>query len=100
MRGASWFLALALLSGAAEARDPSQVRAFRKANPCPATGQVQGACPGWVVDHIIPLCGGGADHPSNMQWQRYRESKKKDKVEIAFCACLRRGSACPRPKFH
>ncbi len=25
--------------------------------------------PGFVVDHILPLCAGGADAVSNMQWQ-------------------------------
>jgi hypothetical protein len=38
--------------------------------------------PGYVVDHIIPLARGGADDPSNMQWQTIEESKLKDKVEL------------------
>lgn len=25
--------------------------------------------PGWIIDHIVPLACGGADAPSNMQWQ-------------------------------
>jgi hypothetical protein len=24
--------------------------------------------PGYVIDHFEPLCAGGADDPSNMQW--------------------------------
>lgn len=39
-------------------RDRGEVRAFRAESPCPATDQVKGACPGWHVDHIIPLCAG------------------------------------------
>lgn len=66
---------------AAEARDPGQVRAFRRLNPCPATGQTDGACPGWVVDHIIPLAVYGPDRPDNMQWQRVEAAKAKDKLE-------------------
>ena len=37
--------------------------------------------PGYVVDHIIPLECGGADDPSNMQWQTITEAKAKDRTE-------------------
>ncbi|TMQ55088.1 MAG: HNH endonuclease, partial [Candidatus Eisenbacteria bacterium] len=37
--------------------------------------------PGYVVDHIIPLSMGGANDPSNMQWQTKEEAKAKDKTE-------------------
>ena len=37
--------------------------------------------PGYVVDHIKPLAKGGADSPSNMQWQSIAEAKAKDKWE-------------------
>lgn len=67
------------------ARDRSQVREFRKANPCPATGKAKGACPGYVVDHIKPLCAGGRDHPSNMMWQDKASSYKKDAWEREVC---------------
>src|SRR5262249_58127713 len=36
---------------------------------------------GYVVDHIVPLECGGADTPSNMQWQTKAESKIKDRTE-------------------
>jgi hypothetical protein len=36
---------------------------------------------GYVVDHIIPLEYGGADDPSNMQWQTVQEAKIKDRSE-------------------
>jgi len=41
--------------------------------------------PGYVVDHIMPLACGGADAPSNMQWQTVAEAKAKDKVERLSC---------------
>lgn len=75
-----------LVAFAAEARDPAQVRQFRKAQPCPATGQSSGPCPGWVVDHIKPLCAGGPDHPTNMQWQTVEEAKAKDRQERKLCS--------------
>ncbi|PYT36300.1 MAG: HNH endonuclease [Acidobacteria bacterium] len=37
--------------------------------------------PGYVVDHIIPLECGGADSPTNMQWQTIAEAKAKDRTE-------------------
>lgn len=66
-------------------RDPAQVRAFRTDHACPATGQTRGACPGWVVDHIIPLCLGGVDEPRNMQWQSAAAGLAKDKLEWEAC---------------
>ena len=41
--------------------------------------------PGYVVDHIVPLACGGADAPSNMQWQSVADGKAKDKVERKGC---------------
>jgi len=55
--------------------------AFRKANPCPATGKRHGACPGYVIDHVQALKHGGADAPYNMQWQTNAAAKAKDKWE-------------------
>lgn len=41
--------------------------------------------PGHVVDHVIPIACGGADAPSNMQWQTVAEGKAKDKWERRSC---------------
>src|SRR5262245_40305840 len=78
-------LLLILISVTAFARDPAQVRLFRKVNPCPLTGKTDGACSGYVVDHITPLCFGGEDAPANMMWQPVRESYLKDQFERAAC---------------
>src|SRR5947209_2474775 len=56
-------------------------RQFQREHPCPATGKATGACPGYVVDHIVPLKRGGADSPENMQWQTVPEAKTKDRIE-------------------
>lgn len=62
-------------------RDAKAVRAFRRANPCPATGRVRGPCPGYVVDHVRALRRGGQDHPANMQWQTVAAARAKDRRE-------------------
>lgn len=57
--------------------------AFQKLHPCPSTGKTEGACPGWQIDHVLPLappvC--GCDSVVNMQWLP---------LELKTCA----GSVC------
>jgi len=55
--------------------------AFMRERPCPSTGKRAGPCPGYVVDHVVPLKRGGSDSPSNMQWQTTEAGKAKDRVE-------------------
>ena len=55
--------------------------AFKREHPCPSNGRGSGACPGYVIDHVNPLECGGADAPSNMQWQTIADGKAKDKTE-------------------
>jgi hypothetical protein len=43
------------------------IKQFKQAHPCPATGKTD-ACPGWDIDHVIPLACGGCDKVENMQW--------------------------------
>ncbi len=54
---------------------------FQRSRPCPSTGKKTGACSGYIVDHIVPLKRGGADSPSNMQWQNQTAAKAKDRTE-------------------
>lgn len=77
-------------SGACEARSAAAVSAFKRDNPCPATGKTRGKCPGFVVDHREPLCAGGADDPGNMQWQELAASKLKDREERRACRELKK----------
>lgn len=76
--------------GVCDARDASVRKEFARQNPCPVTGEPRGACPGYVVDHIEPLCAGGADSIDNMQWQTKQEALEKDKREWRLCRELRR----------
>lgn len=76
-------------ASAAEPRSATARAEFIKANPCLATGKSRGPCPGYVVDHVTPLCAGGADTPANMQWQTTTDAKLKDRAEHAQCRALR-----------
>jgi len=62
-------------------RDPASRHEFQRQHPRPATGKTTGACPGFVVDHVVALKRGGADSPENMQWQTVAAAKAKDKIE-------------------
>ncbi len=54
---------------------------FKRQHPCPSTGRSNGACPGYVIDHVKPLECGGPDNSGNMQWQTIADGKAKDRVE-------------------
>jgi hypothetical protein len=62
-------------------RSKAAKAAFERQSPCPSTGKASGRCSGYVVDHVTPLECGGADAPSNMQWQTTADAKAKDKTE-------------------
>lgn len=84
MRGAALLIAACALSTAHAGnfhRKKAALRAFVKMQACPSTGKHRLPCPGYVIDHIKPLACGGADAPSNMQWQTRAEAKAKDKWE-------------------
>jgi hypothetical protein len=92
-RAAAAALALSLALPALAAHRSSSMRAaFKRANPCPATGKITGACPGFVIDHIEPLCAGGEDHPRNLQWQSTEAAAVKDRFEWERCRQLRRSA--------
>jgi hypothetical protein len=76
----------------------SAVRAeFKRSNPCPSTGRSTGPCPGFVIDHIEPLCASGADAPHNMAWQTRADSLRKDTQERALCRSrsMKKGDLSP-----
>lgn len=81
---------LLLVAVPATARDRAVAMAFQAANPCPSTGLPYGSCPGWIRDHVMPLCAGGADAIENMQWQSVEDAKAKDQWEFSLCRGLAR----------
>lgn len=62
-------------------RSAAAKNAFKREQPCPSTGRSAGRCPGYVIDHRKALECGGADLPSNMQWQTTAAAKTKDRTE-------------------
>ena len=66
-------------------RSTAAKHVFQREQPCPSTGQPKGRCPGYIIDHIKPLACGGADAPSNMQWQTVSDAKAKDRWERKGC---------------
>lgn len=63
-------------------RHRTTVYAFKVTHVCPATKKKGNfPCPGYIVDHVVPLCKNGPDAVSNMQWQTIADAKAKDKVE-------------------
>ena len=45
--------------------------------------------PGYEVDHIVPLCAGGADAIYNMQWLSVSAHKRKTRNDVRRCRALR-----------
>jgi hypothetical protein len=70
---------------AREYRSREVTREFQREHPCPSTGRISGACPGYRKDHVEPLACGGPDAVSNMQWQTIRDAKAKDRWERRAC---------------
>ncbi len=49
-------------------RSTAVLNAFKRIHPCPANGMTTGACPGWALNHTVPLSCGGCDSVSNLDW--------------------------------
>jgi len=70
-------------------RDPAVTRLFTLTVPCPSTGETGHRCPGFIRDHLIPLCAGGADAVSNLWWEGAARAAEKDRHELQLCHRLR-----------
>ena len=66
-------------------RSPHVRAEFEREHPCPVTGAASGSCPGYVIDHVIPLSCDGPDSPYNMQWQTVEAAREKDRWERTMC---------------
>ena len=77
--------ALIEVAAGAAPRSSTAVRQFKAQQPCPATGQPGGPCPGWQIDHREALVCGGRDDLANLQWLTVEEHKAKTRVEVKLC---------------
>lgn len=87
------FSFIAICMGGAHAqthRSTDEVLAFKRQNPCPSTQGRRGACPGYQVDHVMPLCAGGADKTENMQWLSVVDHRAKTRQDLRVCRYLRK----------
>ena len=62
---------------------------FVQLNPCPANGRAVAACPGYIIEHAIPLCAGGRDTADNLVWRRASDARRREAVEQRYCGCVR-----------
>jgi hypothetical protein len=78
--------ALALAAGAAP-RSAAVRAEFQRLQPCPSTGLARGACPGWQVDHAVPLCLGGpaVDVATNLRWMPVEDHRVKTRQDLRDC---------------
>ena len=42
--------------------------AFQRIHPCPSNGNREGPCPGWRMNHTVPLKCNGCDSVGNLSW--------------------------------
>lgn len=92
-----WKLAIILATLAASVATAGTPRStvarhqFVKETACPATGKHRLPCPGWQIDHVVPLKCNGPDEPANMQWLTVEDHKAKTKREAKWCRKLKTG---------
>ncbi len=46
------------------------------------------AVPGKILDHVVPICAGGADTDANIQLQSYEDAELKDQLERFVCKAV------------
>lgn len=89
-------LAFAIYSMPAGATDRSRaLRAeFQRLNHCPSTGKPRGPCPGWQVDHAVPLCLAGprGDTISNLRWISVDAHRAKTRRDVRLCLAASGGA--------
>lgn len=88
-------LSLPAMAGERIHRSAAEVMAFKRANPCPATGLRRGKCENYQVDHVIPLCLGGPDTRENMQWLSVEDHRIKTRIDVRECRKLKNAAATP-----
>ncbi|MGE0333208.1 MAG: HNH endonuclease signature motif containing protein [Ramlibacter sp.] len=90
-------VALVLASGSAWSghRSAAVRMEFQRHNPCPSTGLRRGSCPGYEIDHVVPLCARGPDRVENLQWLTVQAHRAKTRGDVRHCAAERRRARQP-----
>ena len=88
-------LSLPAMAGERIHRSAAEVMAFKRENACPSTGLRRGKCPGFQVDHTIPLCMGGPDTRQNMAWLSIEDHRFKTRIDVRECRKLRKAAGTP-----
>lgn len=81
-------------------RNKAVAARFKMLYACPVTQEHSGACPGWAIDHVIPLDCGGVDAVYNMQWlpaqiKSQRGEFSKDHFERRIYGGKAMSKGCP-----
>lgn len=76
-------------------RSSSVVAAFKRIWPCPSTHLPAGPCPGYKINHAIPLACGGKDEVSNLIWMRDDAKKIQDSYERIIFGGHNMSPGCP-----
>lgn len=66
-------------------RSKKVLREFAKLQACPSTGAHKLPCPGWQIDHVLPLKCKGSDDLANLQWLTVADHKTKTARESGLC---------------
>lgn len=80
-----FFLSLALCIACAVQDKPKPTRSMAQRQAFLRSQDLKRVPKGYQVDHIIPLCAGGADHPSNMQLLSIEEHIEKTRDDLRIC---------------
>jgi len=80
------FIVIPCLTLATTKRSQQVTTEFKSHWKCPSTGVYGGKCPGFIMDHKIPLSCGGPDEWRNLQWQSVAEARAKDLWERKDCS--------------
>ena len=69
---------------------PAAQAEFQRLHPCPANDARASDCPGYVIEHVVPLCLGGPDVAYNLRWQTVAEAKMNEVRDTRRCPAPRR----------
>lgn len=58
---------------------------FEKLTPCPGKKIGEDICTGYIMVYVDPLCNGGKDSPTNVNWLPMLDLKNKQRHDQTIC---------------